>query len=288
MDRPMTTGVFFHEMFRGKEWLIIGDKFRHFPRVMRHALKLPQVKLFTPEKVSEELLLKVHTPELVQKLKQAWYCEGALYSVGGCVRATEMVLSGELKNALVFTVAAGHHAERNSAWGGTYASCSGPGVWNAREKLGPKRFAILDTDRHHGNGTRDIFLDDEDVLHVCFCNWDRVEGDGSKVCANIAYPNSDEGYMEKVRREFIPRVKKFRPHMILHNLGHDTCQLDYGDIGLTPEFYPRLVEEISECAEETCQGRYVVLTHGGKRADVAEYIFPAIIEKLAMNRQQEG
>ena len=69
--------------------------------------------------------------------------------------------------------------------------------------------------------------------------------------------------------------------MILHHLGHDTCQLDYGDIGLTQEFYPWLVKEIKECAAEICQGRYLVLTHGGKRADVAEYIFPKIIEILA-------
>ena len=192
-----------------------------------------------------------------------------------------MILSGKLKNALVFTVAAGHHAERDSAWGGTYASCAGPAFKNAREKLGPKRFAILDTDRHHGNGTRDIFLHDHDVLHVCFCNWDRIEGNGSKVCVNIAYPNTDEAYMEKVRREFIPRVREFKPHMILHNLGHDTCQLDYGDVGLTREVYPMLVREIADCAEQICQGRYVVLTHGGKRADVAEYIFPKIAEILA-------
>jgi acetoin utilization deacetylase AcuC-like enzyme len=277
----MTTGVYFHEIFKGKEWLIIGDKFRNFPGVMKHALKLPQVKLFSPEKVSEDLLLKIHTPEFVQNLKRAWYCDGACYSVGGCVEATERILSGELKNSLVFTVAAGHHAERGSAWGGTYASCAGPAIENAREKFGPKRFAILDTDRHHGNGTRDIFLDDDDVLHVCFCNWDRIEGNGSKVCINIAYPNTDKAYMEKVRQEFILRVREFKPHMILHNLGHDTCQLDYGDIGLTQEFYPRLVKEIRECAEEICEGRYIVLTHGGKRADVAEYIFPAIISILA-------
>ena len=277
----MATGIFFHEIFKGKEWLIIGDKFRNFPGVMKQALKLPEVMLFSPDKVSEELLLKIHTADFVRKLKQAWYCDGALHSVGGCVEATERVLSGDLKNALVFTVAAGHHAERASAWGGTYASCAGPAVRNAREKFGPKRFAILDTDRHHGNGTRDIFLKDDDVLHVCFCHWDRIEGNGSKVCVNIAYPNTDEAYMEKVRQEFIPRVKKFRPHMILHNLGHDTCQLDYGDIGLTPEFYPWLVKEMKECAEERREGRCVELTDGGKRADVAEYIFPEIIKNLA-------
>ena len=277
----MTTGVFFHETFRGKEWLIIGDKFRNFPRVMKHVLKLPQVTLFSPEKVVEELLLKVHTPRFVENLKRAWYCEGALYSVGGCVQATERVLAGELENALVFTVAAGHHAERDSAWGGTYASCAGPAFYNARERFGPKRFAILDTDRHHGNGTRDVFIDDDDVLHVCFCHWDRIEGDGSKVCVNTAFPITDEAYLEKVREEFISRARVFKPDIILHNLGHDTCQLDYGDLGLTREFFPRLTQEIKECAGEVSQGRYVVLTHGGKLADVAEYIFPKIIEVLA-------
>jgi acetoin utilization deacetylase AcuC-like enzyme len=87
--------------------------------------------------------------------------------------------------------------------------------------------------------------------------------------------------MEKVREEFIPRALRFKPDMILHNLGHDTCELDYGDIGLTREFFPELVKEIKECSKEICQGRYAVLTHGGKRADVAEYIFPKIVEILA-------
>ena len=277
----MTTGVFFHEAFKGKEWLIIGDKFRNFPGVMKRALKLPQVKLFAPEKAPEELLLKIHTPGFVEDLKKAWYSEGALFSVGGSVEATERILSGELENALVFTVAAGHHAERDSAWGGTYASCAGPAFHHARKQFGPKRFAILDTDRHHGNGTRDIFLEDDDVLHVCFCNWDRSEGEGTKICVNTAYPNTDQTYMERVREEFVSRARKFKPHMILHNLGHDTCELDYGDLGLTREFFPRLVKEIKACAREVCEGRYVVLTHGGKRRDVAEYIFPGIVEILA-------
>ena len=278
----MRTGVFFHEIFKGKEWLIIGDKFRNFPEVMKDALSLPQVSLFSPSKVSDDLLLKVHTPRFVEELKKAWYCDGALYSVGGCVEAVEMVLTGRLDNALVFTVAAGHHAERDSAWGGTYASCAGPAIYNIREKLGTKRFAILDTDRHHGNGTRDIFMGDHDVLHVCFCHQDIVEDNETKICVNISYPNNDESYLNSVREEFISRVKEFRPDMILHNFGHDTCQGDYGDIGLTKDFYLKLAKEIKECAMDVCEGRYVVLTHGGSRVDISEYIFPKIIEILAM------
>lgn len=277
----MTTGVFFHEIFRGKEWLIIGNKFQNFPQVMEHALKRPQVKLFTPQKVSEELLLNIHTPRFVEDLKRAWYYEGASYAVGGCVEATEKILSGEIENALVFDVAAGHHAERDSAWGGTYASCAGPAFYHARQKLGRKKFAIIDTDCHHGNGTRDIFFDDDDVLHVCFCSWNRTEGNGTKVCVDTGWRTTDDDYLEKVRQEFISRAKEFKPDMIFHNFGHDTCQGDYGDRGLTPEFFSQLAGEIKQCAKEVCQGKYLVLTHGGHRADIAEYIFPKIIEILS-------
>jgi acetoin utilization deacetylase AcuC-like enzyme len=277
----MRTGVFFHEVFKGRKWLVIGDKFGNFPAAMAHALALPGVDLFTPDKVSEALLNRIHTPRMVRDLSDAWYGEAARYAVGGCVEAVEKVLAGELENALAFTVAAGHHAESDHAWGGTYVSCAGPALLNARDKLGPRKIAILDTDRHHGNGTREIFRDDPDVLHVCFCSWDRIEGDGNKVCVNTAVPQTDQSYMKRVRAEFMPRARAFQPHLIFHNLGHDTCELDYGDLGLSPPFFPRLVKEIRDCARELCEGRYVVLTHGGKRADVADYIFPRIIEVLA-------
>ncbi|HIC84773.1 MAG TPA: hypothetical protein EYP06_00540 [Desulfobacterales bacterium] len=276
----MKTGVFFHQVFKGKRWLIIGDKFRHFPEVMKDQLELPGVELITPPKATSQQLLKVHTPGFVDRLMRAWYCEGALYSVGGTIEAVDKVLSGELDNALVFTVAAGHHAERDSAWGGTYASCAGPAFYCAVEKFGAKRLAILDTDRHHGNGTRDIFKGDDRVLHVCFCHQDMIEDSGLKVCVDMAYPQTDQSYLAKVREEFVPRVREFQPDLIFHQLGHDTCQLDYGDLGLTEGFYLELVEEIKKLASEICQGRYVILTHGGHRADVAEQIFPLIVEIL--------
>lgn len=277
----MKTGVFFHPGFKGKEWIIIGDKFRHFPEVIQPALDHPYVTLFSSEKVDEELLLQIHTPRFVENLKGAWYCEGALRSVGGCVAATEKILAGEIVNALVFTVAAGHHAERDSAWGGTYASCAGPAFYHARRKFGPKKFAIVDTDCHHGNGTRDVFCDDEGVLHVCFCSMDRIQGNGTKICVDAGWHTTDDDYLNMVRDSFIPRAKAFQPDLILHNFGHDTCRGDYGDLGLTPEFFPRLAMEIRDCAREICGGRYLVLTHGGNRVEVADYIFPEILRVLS-------
>jgi acetoin utilization deacetylase AcuC-like enzyme len=97
----------------------------------------------------------------------------------------------------------------------------------------------------------------------------------------VVWRSNNNDYFDLVRKEFIPRAKKFMPAMIFHFLGHDTCEGDYGDIGLTQDFFIELVKEVKECAEDVCQGRYLIITGGGSRRDVAEYIFPRIANVLA-------
>ncbi|MHA1582634.1 MAG: histone deacetylase [Candidatus Baldrarchaeia archaeon] len=279
----VTTGLFFSKIFKGRDWPIIGDKFRNFPEVLKNVLELPNVQLYESPPVDEELLRKVHDFELLEQTKSAWYYEGALRAVGGCVRAAEMVWRGELRNALVFTVAAGHHAGPSSAWGGTYLSSLGPTIRYLREKYGVRRFAILDTDSHHGDGDRAMFIGDKDVLHVCFCSSNAVEDDGTKVDVDVGWKTTDDEYLKLIEEEFVPRVRRFQPQMVFHFLGHDTCEGDYGDRGLSPSFFIELVKVVKRCSEEVCEGRYVILTGGGSRRDVAEYIFPKIVELLAMD-----
>ncbi|MHA1273713.1 MAG: hypothetical protein ACTSQP_10930 [Promethearchaeota archaeon] len=274
------TGVFFHELFNKKVWHIINDKFRNFPEVMKEELNLPNVELIIPQKVSDDLLLKVHTPQFLKNLKKAWYCEGAYLTVGGCVQASEMIMEGKLRNALVFGVAAGHHAERNYAWGGTYASVSGPVVVNLQEKYPGTKIAILDTDSHHGNGTRDVTFGNHDVLHVCFCSSNIIEDDGTKICVDCGYNTNDDDYLSLVKREFVDRLKDFKPDIILHLLGHDTAKGDYGDRGLSLSFFPKLIEMIKE-ASKTCNERYLINTHGGADVSICEFVYKNAIRILA-------
>ena len=124
----MKTGVFWHDIFATSSWPIIGNKFKNFPRVMEKALKIDGVELFTPRKVPLEILRKIHDESVLNDLRRSWYCEGALYSVGGCIDAATKIWTGELRNALVFDVGAGHHAGPSHVWGGTYISCTGPTI----------------------------------------------------------------------------------------------------------------------------------------------------------------
>ena len=49
------------------------------------------------------------------------------------------------------------------------------------------------------------------------------------------------------------------------------------------EFFIKLAELVNNAAKEVCEGRYVIITQGGTRADVAEYIFPKIVKILALS-----
>ncbi|MHA1299806.1 MAG: hypothetical protein ACTSO9_10255 [Candidatus Helarchaeota archaeon] len=278
----MKTGVFFNKVLVGQDWPIIGNKWTHFPEVMEDILKYENVILYESQPVSEDLLSKVHSQRIVNELKNSWYYEGAVVTIGGMVSALEKIWSGEINNALNFMVAAGHHAGPDSAWGGTYASITGPAIYNLRQKFPEaKKFAIIDTDSHCGDGTRAMFLGDKNVFHVCFCSSDEIEDDGTKICVDVGWRTTDKSYLEKVTNNFIIRVKEFKPDLIIHILGHDTCVGDYGDRGVSRDFFLKLVQLLNQTAMEICDGRLAITTMGGDSVEVADYIFPNIIRILS-------
>lgn len=275
----MKVGVFFHPHFAEKDWPIIGNKFANFGKILKQFAGRDDVLIIEPPFPDESLILLVHEPEYVNSLKKSWYYKAACLSVSATHKALFMIKEGSINCALVFSCAAGHHAERNSGWGGTYLSCIGPAIYSYWKKFGPERFAIIDTDSHHGNGTREIFRNEKNVLHVCFCSINRVEGE--KIDVDVGWKTTDEEYLKLVQTEFYWRFRDFSPYALFHNLGHDTCEGDYGDRGLSKEFFPRLARLLKTYADEVCNGRYIIITHGGQRRDVAEYIFPEIIKILA-------
>ncbi|MHA1129510.1 MAG: hypothetical protein ACTSQQ_01770 [Candidatus Helarchaeota archaeon] len=268
------TAVYFHNHFSERIWDIINNKFQNFPKVMEKELELPNVQLIEPPLVSEELLLKVHSSNYFQRLQQRWDYRGARFTVGGCIDAALRILQGEFKNALCFGVAAGHHAEKNSVSGGILTALE--------ERYGPDiRFAILDTDSHHGNGTRDVTLGHHNILHVCFCSSNRILDEGTKICIDAGYNTTDADYLAKVEAQFTHRIEKFQPELIVHLLGHDTAQGDYGSRGLSRNFFLELVRMIKQSAEAVCEGHYLINTHGGSNLSICEYIHPRIIRILA-------
>lgn len=275
----MTTGVYFHPKFFGKNWPIVGDRYTGFSRILQELVEeVNQVELLEPSPVSEDLLLSTHTKQYLEKEKRSWYFEGAKLTVGGCVEASRKVWKNQLDNAVCFLAAAGHHAHPDYAWGGTYLSCIGP-ILAALDEEGFSKLVYIDTDSHHGDGSREILLNRADTLHVCFCSSDTEEGENN-LCLNVGRETTDEKYLKKVKG-ILPRIRDFNPGIIVHFFGHDTHKNDYGNRGLSTEFFPKLAKTINNFSLKNCDGKYVVIDGGGANAEVGRKIWPEIIKILA-------
>ncbi len=282
------TGVFYHSSFSRRSYLTVGTRLADFPSALDKLLESDRVKLYEPEPVSRELLLKIHTPDLLERVEKDPLCSTAWHSAGGVVAAGERIASGDLTNAFAFIGAGGHHAGSNEFGGFCCFNDVALCIVNLREKVGLKRFAIVDTDAHHADGTREIFRDDSDVLHICFCSADFESKDGTKV--DVACPIPSEGggseamndaYFDLVARNADDRVGTFKPDFLFWYFGFDTHEGDYADIGLSGPCYWSIAVLMKELAEKACGAKLEVVLGGGSQRQLATYLIPPIIGRLA-------
>ena len=267
-----------------------GERLKDFPQALAGILDKENTSyydavydsrhgLYYLEPLSEELLLKVHSEDMVQRAKLTGDYESALYSAGGTVQATEEIWQGKIDNAFVFTSFGDHHAGRSFYGGMCYFNGAALAIRALREKR-VRRLAIVDTDCHHADGTRDIFSNDKDMLHICFCH-QNYSDDYNNVDVQIPYHTSDEDYLRLVKQEFVPRVAAFEPEYIFWEFGYDATQGEYGDKGLTRDCHPKLAVLFKEVADKVCQGRLITILCGGSGRVLASYIIPRIIACLA-------
>ncbi|MCM3875535.1 MAG: histone deacetylase [Thermoanaerobaculia bacterium] len=288
MARP-TTGIFYHPSFSRRSYLTVGARLADFPGALDRILESDKVTLYEPEPVPRELLLKVHTSDLLERVGEDPLCSTAWHSAGGVVAAGEKIASGEITNAFAFIGAGGHHAGRERFGGFCCFNDVALCIVNLRDQFGLRRFAILDTDAHHADGTREIFQGDPDVLHICLCGTNFESKDGTKV--DVACPGPFEGgeneramndaYFDLVARHAPHRISRFKPDLLFWYFGFDTHEGDYGDIGLTGPCYWKIAELMKELAEKTCGGKLEVVLGGGSDRRLATYLIPPIIERLA-------
>ncbi|UCG14584.1 MAG: histone deacetylase [Deltaproteobacteria bacterium] len=285
------TGVFYHPSFSRRSYLTRGARLEDFPQAIDYLLARDNIVLYESPPIEEKWILKVHPPELIRGVEADPLCSTAWHSVGGVVLAGEKIWIAEIYNGFALIGAGGHHSGRDFFGGFCCFNDVVITITYLREVHGVQRYAILDTDAHHGDGTRDLLKNDPDVLHVCFCAMDTVSPDGTKV--DVRSPggywglrgkgdsNLDEVYANKVVDEFRPRVVDFKPDLIFWYFGFDTHQGDYGSLGLTKKCYLDIARFMRQTADEVAGGRLEVVLGGGSRTDLATAVIPPIIEVLA-------
>lgn len=286
------TGIFYHPSFSRRSYLTQGTRLEDFPGAIDYLLRRDTITLFESPPIEEEWVLKVHTPELIRGVMADHLCSTAWHSAGGVVLGGEKIWNGKVDNGFAFIGAGGHHAGRDFFGGYCCFNDVVITITKLRELYGARRFAILDTDAHHGDGTRALIQNDPDVLHVCLCYNDYVSEDKTKIdipvsgwfgwtSAALRDKSPDEDYFDKVQKHFPGYVRQFNPEFIFWYFGFDTHQGDYGDLGLTGECYNKIAQLVVDLSDELCGGKLEVVLGGGSRSDIARTVIPPIIEILA-------
>jgi len=196
--------------------------------------------------------------------------QAALRAAGAVVLATDLVLGGKAANAFCCVRPPGHHAERQRAMGFCFFNNVAIGVAHALDAHGLARAAVIDFDVHHGNGTEDIFRDDERVLMVStfqhpFYPYSGIDGRSERM-VNIPLPayTDGSGFRAAVQAHWLSALEQFRPQVVFVSAGFDAHREDdMAALGLVEADYAWVTQVIKQVAERHAGGRVISVLEGG-------------------------
>jgi acetoin utilization deacetylase AcuC-like enzyme len=276
-------GIYYHPSFSRKSYMTVGNRLRDFPEALEPLLAKPNVRLIIASRADNDLVLKVHAPEMLTMVAMDGMCSTAYESVGAVVAGMADLANGAVDRAFSFIGAGGHHAGYRQFWGACCFNDVVIALTRVREISGWRRFAIVDTDAHHGDGTRQLIRDDPEVLHLCFCGVNFKSADGTKIDVNVHRLNWREDpnahYLDLVRQN-LPLIPAFKPDLLIWYYGFDTHRDDYGSIGLTEPVYFSICDLMLAASAEMGIPLQVVLA-GGSMSHLATTTIPEIIRRLA-------
>jgi acetoin utilization deacetylase AcuC-like enzyme len=200
----------------------------------------------------------------------AYTLPAALRAAGAVIEATNQVLAGTVSTAFCAVRPPGHHAERGGAMGFCFFNNVAVGVRHALEVHGLERVALIDFDVHHGNGSEDIFWDDERVLMCSIFERDLYPFSGENprgpqmVNVGLRPRTGGDALRAAVVDHWLPALHAFRPQMVFISAGFDAHREDdMGNLGFVEADYAWVTRQIMQVAHVHCHGRVVSCLEGG-------------------------
>ena len=242
-----------------------------------------------PSKVSDKIISTTHDLEYINLVKQSFPKKGfssldgdtiispgskeAIFdAVGSIIAAIDGVENKEFKNAFCTVRPPGHHCSQNKAAGFCILNNIAIGGQYLLNKYKYKKIAIVDIDVHHGNGTQDIFYNNENVLFISTHQYPYYPGTGSEQekgkfnnIYNIPLPAGTNSEEYLIAFEFaLKRLEEFNPEFVLISAGFDAHENDpLAQFRLKTEDYYHITKRILETSKKYCDGKVVSILEGG-------------------------
>jgi len=242
-----------------------------------------------PTNFDQDLLIKTHSLNYINQVQKSFPQNGFNFldgdtvvspgskdatkdAVGSILAAIEGVQNKDFKNAFCAVRPPGHHAEKEKAMGFCIYNNVAVGANYLIEKYKYNKIAIIDFDVHHGNGTQDIFYDNEKVLYISTHQYPYYPGSGSEKekgkynnifnipleagTTAVEYLNAYEHVLNK--------LKEFKPEFLLFSAGFDAHIDDpLAQLRLSSEDFYTLTKRTLEISKPFCNGNVVSILEGG-------------------------
>jgi acetoin utilization protein AcuC len=244
--------------------------------------KLPPADLVETRPASESEILRFHTPDYVDVLKEAsrrqisqelacglgpgdnpvfpglW--EWSQLHTGASLQCAQLVSEGKAR--IAFNIAGGlHHAHASQASGFCYVNDPVLAIYHFVDQA--KRVMYLDIDAHHGDGVQWAFYENPQVLTVSFHQDGRSlfpgtggideigRGKGKGYAVNVPMlPGTDDYLFGKGFDLLVPRLMEaFRPDVVVSQLGVDTFLDDpLANLEFSTHGFSRVIAYLTEQA----------------------------------------
>ena len=242
-----------------------------------------------PAKFNQSFLVNTHSSKYIDLVNKSFPENGLAFldgdtvvspgskeatkdAVGSIITAIDGVEKKEFKNAFCAVRPPGHHAEKDKAMGFCIYNNVAVGANYLIQKYNYSKVAIIDFDVHHGNGTQDIFYDNEKVLYISTHQYPYYPGSGSEK-ENGKFNNvlnipleagtTAEEYLNAYEN-VLKKLKEFKPEFLLFSAGFDAHIDDpLAQLRLSSEDFYQLTKRTLEISKFMCNGNVVSILEGG-------------------------
>ncbi len=237
------------------------------------------ISLIHPKIYVEQIFLNIPKSGLIGVEKEPYadtmLCPNSknaiLRSCGAGIAAVDELMS---KNERIFcaTRPPGHHAETTKAMGFCFLNNVAIAARYLQSKYKVNKIAIIDFDVHHGNGTQEIFYNDETVLYASSHEFPLFPGTGSeeeKGVGNIFNAPLKTGmkgkeFLKIFGQKILKPIDNFKPEIILISAGFDAHRRDpLANINLESEDFYEITKQIVDLAKIHSKGKVISFLEGG-------------------------
>ena len=242
-----------------------------------------------PTKFDQSFLINTHSSEYIDLVSKSFPENGLAFldgdtvvspgskdatkdAVGSIITAIDGVQNKDFKNAFCAVRPPGHHAEKDKAMGFCIYNNIAVGANYLIEKYKYNKVAIIDFDVHHGNGTQDIFYNNEKVLYISTHQYPYYPGSGSEKekgkfnnVFNIPLEagTTAEEYLNAYEH-VLKKLKEFKPEFLLFSAGFDAHIDDpLAQLRLNAEDFYQLTKRTLDVLKSFCNGNVVSILEGG-------------------------